>query len=139
MADVLQQLHSRDREVAAVVNELGETIGILTFEDIRDTIFTFSPTRSDRLLNRKSIHEVQPGVWHVTGLTSLRRLSRYFEVKLPESKNVTVAGIAQEVLERLPVSEDQFHWGPFNMRVLDVPERGPLAVELTCKAKEDAP
>ena len=136
MADVLQQLQTRDREVAAVVNELGETIGILTFEDIRDTIFTFSPTRSDRLLNRKSIHEIRPGVWHLTGLTSVRRLARYFDVKLPDSKNVTVEGIAQEVLERLPEGSDQFAWGPFLMRILDVPERGPLTVELTMRPDE---
>ena len=45
-----------------------------------------------------------PGVWHVTGMTSLRRLARHFHVERPPSKSVTVAGIIQEVLERLPAA-----------------------------------
>ena len=137
VATALQQMQSYDREVAAVVNELGETIGILTFEDILDTVFTFSSTRSSRLLKRQSILQVEPDVWHVTGMTSLRRLGRHFSVKLPESKSVTVAGITQEVLERLPVPGDQYQWGPFSLRVIDVPERGPLTVELTCNTSKE--
>ena len=40
--------------MAAVVNELGETIGILTFDDILDTIFSGTPSRSERLLRRRA-------------------------------------------------------------------------------------
>ena len=136
VADALQQMQVRDREVAAVVNELGETIGILTFQDILDTTFTFSPTRSSRLLNRKSIHQVRPGVWHVTGMTSLRRLERNFSVELPRCRSVTVAGITQEVLERLPGQGDQCSWGPFIFRIIDAPERGQMTVELTRSEEE---
>ena len=68
---------------------------------------------------------------HVTGMASLRRLSRYFGLELPECKSVTVAGVVQEELEHLPAPGDRCRWGPFDIRVLDVPERGQLLVELT--------
>jgi putative hemolysin len=34
LADAFQQLYQQDRDVAAVVNEFGDTIGVLTYEDI---------------------------------------------------------------------------------------------------------
>jgi CBS domain containing-hemolysin-like protein len=130
-ADVLELFRRQKQDVAAVINELGETIGILTFNDILDTIFSGAPSRSERLLRREPIREVGPGVWHVTGMTSVRRLVRYFRIPRPPTKSVTVAGVVQEVLERLPVPGDEGRWGPFIFTVLDVPRRGQLIVRLT--------
>lgn len=131
VANTLEQMQSRDREVAAIVNEFGETIGILTFEDILDTIFTHSPDRGDRHPLRRPIVQMSLDRWRLTGMTSLRRLARYFDVQLPPCKSVTVSGIVQEVLERLPSRDDECDWGPFHFRVTDAPERGQLVVEVT--------
>lgn len=129
-AEVLDEMEARDREVAAVVNEHGETIGVLTYDDILDTIFSSKATPSDRLLNRKAIQQLQPGLWLVTGMASLRRLSKYFEVELPATNSVTVAGVLHEVLQSLPEAGDECRWGPFQFRVLEAPRRGRLLVEL---------
>ena len=131
VAGTLEVMQRQDRQVAAVVNEFGETIGILTFDDVLDTIFSRSPSRSQRLFHRMPIRPVAPDTWHVTGMTSLWRLARYFNVERPASKSVTVAGVVQEMLERLPQAGDQCRWGPFHFKVIDVPERGQLMVELT--------
>ena len=130
-SEALDQMENRDREVAAIINEHGETIGILTYDDILDTIFSSKATPSDRLLNRKAITQIQPGLWHVTSMTSLRRLSRYFEVELPATESVTVAGVIQEALQRLPEAGDECDWGPFRFRVLEAPRRGHMLVQLT--------
>ena len=121
----------RHRQVTAVVNEFGETIGILTFEDILDTVFTDHPSRSRLLINRKPIHDIKPGVWLVAGVTSLRRLERYLKLRFPPSQSVTITGVIQENLGRLAKAGDQCHWGPFRMKVLEAPERGHMIVELT--------
>ncbi len=130
-AQALEVMHKSAQRVVAVVNELGETIGILTYEDVLDTIFIHTASRSERLLKRDPIRRVGDDVWVVTGMTNLRRLVRYFDVERPPSKSVTVAGVLQEVLERLPTTGDQCRWGPFQFKVLDVPERGQLLVEVT--------
>lgn len=141
VAQALEIMLRGERRVAAVVNELGETIGVLTFEDILDTVFLQTSSRSERLLRRVPIRQVAPEVWQVTGMTSLRRLARYFGIPRPASRSVTVAGVLQEELERLPAPGDECSWGPFHFKVLETPERGQLLVELTrpapAEAKED--
>ena len=129
-ADVLELIRRRKREVAAVVNEFGETIGILTFDDILDTLFSGAPSRSERLMRRDPIRPIAPGVWHVTGMTSVRRLARYFQIAAPATHCVTLSGVVQEALERLPVPGDECQWGPFHFKILDVPLRGQLLIEL---------
>ena len=120
-ADVLELFRRRKREVAAVVNEFGETIGILTFDDILDTLFSGAPSRSERMLRRDPIRPITPGVWHVTGMTSVRRLARHFQIEKPATHSVTLSGVIQEVLERLPVPGDECQWGPFHFKILEVP------------------
>lgn len=131
VADVLQRMQNDQRDVAAVVNEFGETIGILTFHDILDTVFHENPSRTTRLLDREPIREVGPGRWHVNGMTSVRSLERYFGVRLPLVRGVTVAGVIQEILQRLAKPSDEVAWGPFHFRILQVSRRGQLLVELT--------
>lgn len=138
VAAALETMRARNRRVAVVVNELGETIGIFTFHDVLDTIFTHAPSRTERLLKTMPIIQVGPDVWHVNGMTGLKRLARYFDLPRPESKSVTVSGIVQELLERLPEKGDRCAWGPFHFEVLDVPERGQLLVRLTIEAIESS-
>ena len=136
VADALQQMQSKDRQVAAIVNEYGETIGILTFEDLLDTIFSYSPSRSKLLLDRKPIHDISPDKWLVAGVTSLGHLSRYLNRELPPSKSVTIAGVIQETLGRLAKADDCCSWGPFQLKVLEAPERGHMLVELKLNSEQ---
>ncbi len=128
---LLEEMRRSNRQVAAVVNEFGETIGIVTFDDILDTIFGHSSSRSARLLKKSSIAQIDDDLWHVTGMTSLRRLAKHFEIDLPESKSVTVAGVMQEVLQRLPNQDDTCRWGPFELTVLESADRGDMTIQLT--------
>jgi CBS domain containing-hemolysin-like protein len=98
---------------------------------VLDTIFNYNPSRSGRLLDRRAINPVQHGVWQVTGMTSLRQLSRMLNIELPARKSVTVAGVIQETLQRLAKAGDKCEWGPFHFRVLEAPERGQMLVELS--------
>ncbi len=131
VAESLELIFRGPSGVAAIVNENGETIGIISHDDILDTIFSPTASRVERILSRKPMRLIEPGRWQVNGLTSLRRLRRHFNVDCPVSKSVTVAGVVQEVLGRLPEVGDQCPWGPFELEVLEAPQRGPMLVELT--------
>ena len=63
-------------------------------------------------------------------MTSIRRVARFFKIELPATKSVTVAGILQHSLQRLPHSGDRCQWGPFQLHVLEAPERGQMLVEV---------
>ena len=137
VAAALETMQRGRREVAAVVNEFGGTVGVLTLDDILDTIVSRTASRSERLLKRVAVRQVGPGVWHVTGMTSVRRLVRQFHVDRPESRSVTVAGVIQETLERFPTPGDVCRFGKFHFKVLEAPESGQLLVELTLAGEED--
>ena len=121
----------RDREVTVVVNEHGDTIGILTIEDILETVFVYSPSRANRLLDLPPIEQLDANRWRVAGIMSLRQLSRRIEFEPPETDSVTVRGVIQEELQRLAQTGDSCEWGPLLLSVIDAPQRGDLLVEVT--------
>jgi Mg2+/Co2+ transporter CorB len=131
-------LESKGRIALAVVNEMGETIGAMLHDDILDMVFTTRATRSERLFNRQPIVPAGPGEWDVTGMSNLRALEQHFGVELPETSSVTIGGILQECLQRLPVPGDHCLWGPFEMEVLETPANEPVLVRLRrASAAED--
>jgi len=138
VAAIFDLLQAEQREVAAIVNELGETIGIVTLEDLLQTIFEDSASRSARLLETSSILQLESNRWRVTGMTSLRRLGREFRVQLPPSKSITVAGILQELLQRLPVAGDTVQWQSFRFHVIKVQQPGQMTVELEFSTEDGA-
>jgi CBS domain containing-hemolysin-like protein len=44
---------------------------------------------------------------------------------------VTVSGVIQDELQRIAEKDDVCRWGPFQFRVLEMPVRGQMLVELT--------
>ena len=114
------------------MNEYGETIGIVTYEDIVDTILEFEPSRARRLLRRDPVVPQDDGSWYVDGITSLRYLSRRLNIQYsPDADNqVTVAGVFHEALERIPDVGDQCDWNGFRMQVVKTSDRGHFRAEV---------
>lgn len=136
VAAVLEQLRAQEREVAAVVNELGETIGVVTLEDVLETVFEDKASRSARLAATSSIAPLGEDRWRVTGLTNLSRLSRHFDRQLESIESVTVGGMLQEVLQRIPQVGDEAEWSGLRFLVVEVPAKGPLKAELELLPEE---
>lgn len=129
-ATTLQMLRERLCGVAAVVNEFGETIGILTYEDLVDTVVVPEPSRARRLLRREPVIEVDADTYHVDGLTTLRHLAARLELDFDadDVEYVTVSGLLIDELEHLPQRGDECTWQGCRIRVMDVGDRGRLRV-----------
>jgi putative hemolysin len=128
VAAVVEKLAKENLQVAAVVNEHGQTIGVMTLDDILDTIFTTTAARDADNTEGPTIRLVEEGKWEVSGLTSMRLLGRELGVRLPESRNVTVRGVIQEVLQRIARPGDTCRWGRLEFTVTDAPLRGRMRV-----------
>ncbi|MEM9409938.1 MAG: CNNM domain-containing protein [Planctomycetota bacterium] len=143
VADALEKLSHKEREVAVIVNEYGETIGVLTIEDILETVFNYSPSRSKRILDQNPIHPIHAGKWVVAGMVSLNYLAREMSedllglARIPETHCVTVGGVIQEEMQRLAEPGDVCSWGPFRFHVIEVEHRGNMLVELTLNEQEN--
>lgn len=133
LATVLTMLREQVADVASVVNEYGETIGIVTYDDLLDTVLIPEPDRSVRFLNREPVLEVAPGTYHVEGITPLRHLCSKLGMEYePESDElVTLAGLLHEKLEHIPAVGDECSWRGYRIRVIEVLKRGRLRAALT--------
>jgi putative hemolysin len=97
---------------------------------VLETIFEEESSRSARLLATSSIKPHGDDRWLVTGMTNLRRLSRHFDVPLEQAISVTVAGLLQERLQRLPEVGDEVVWSGFQFLVVEGGDPRSLKVEL---------
>jgi putative hemolysin len=133
LATVLTLLREQVADVASVVNEYGETIGIVTYDDLLDTVLIPEPDRSVRFLNREPVLEVSPGFYHVEGITPLRHLCSKLSMEYePESDElVTLAGLLHEKLEHIPTVGDEASWRGYRIRVIEVFKRGRLRAAIT--------
>ncbi len=137
LADAVGLMLTKDREVAVVVNEWGETVGAVTIDDVMDVVFTDKPSRSQRLLNRAPITVVEDGLWRATSMTNLRRLAAYFHVELPETHNQTIGGVLQEALQRIPEPGDSCDWAQFQFEVLDRDEDSGYTLNIRKNSSEE--
>lgn len=140
-ARVLEEMRGALASVAGVVDEYGSMVGVVTFEDLLDTVLSEQTDRTDRLLRARAIRQVGPGRYHVEGMTTLRSLARYFDVPYQPRKPTTLAGYLHEQLERLPQPGDTCRWEQFEVRVVREIGRGRLLLELSTlptEAKQEA-
>ncbi len=130
LASVLQQLLKLDLKVAVIVNERGDTIGVLFFEDIIEAIFA-SPSAAINTMGRPLFAKTGEAKWEVTGATRIKQLERSLGIKLPETRDATIAGVLQSQLRRLAQVGDHVAWGAFALQVIEVPRRGEMYVQIT--------
>jgi len=131
MADTLRKLIARNRRVAAVVNELGETVGILTWEDMFEAILQLHNVRSHREFAKADVHPVAENEWVATGMTKLRKLERVIGRRINDTNNLTVGGIVQEQLHRLPGVGDGCQIDDLKFEVIEAGMRGEILVRIT--------
>ena len=132
LSDVYSRFQAEDCHFASVVDEYGETIGIVSHDDIIDTLLSPEPSRAKRILRREPVREVAPGVYHVEGITTLRYLCRKLqqEYEIADDGLLTVAGMFHEKLEHLPEVGDVCDWLGFELEVIEVRKLGHLIAEL---------
>lgn len=130
VADALDRLRGSGCRVAAVVNEHGETIGVLTWEDIFDAILQQDRANSHRELAKADLRQESEYTWVATGMTRLRNLERVFGQRINDGNNLTVSGLIQEQLHRLPELGDQCCVGHFRFEVIDTGQRGEILARI---------
>ncbi|SFI34009.1 CNNM domain-containing protein [Planctomicrobium piriforme] len=127
VADTLAALRAGLISVACVVNEYGETVGVITEDDILDTLLNPQSSRGQRLLRREPVFQSSDGRLLADGLTTLRHLAEKMDVDydaLDDDTPVTIAALLHSELERFPVVGDECQWAGLKIRVETAGEPG---------------
>lgn len=138
IAEALNSLKASRRRVAVIVNEFGETIGVLTWEEIIEAILQSANTPSQRELAKAEIRPIGPNQWLATGMTKLRRLEHVLDISLSTSRGLTVAGMLQEELKRLPEAGDVCALHGLQLTVIEAALRGEILVQIEKQPPGDA-
>jgi putative hemolysin len=97
---VLRQFQSMHLHIAGVVDEFGGVEGIVTLEDLLEEIV--GEIRDEHDTETETVRELGPNLYSIAGSLPVRDFNRFFEVKIPESRDyTTVVGFLETRTGRL--------------------------------------
>ncbi|AXK38956.1 hemolysin family protein [Crenobacter cavernae] len=120
---LMEQFKITRNHIALVVDEYGELEGIVTMNDVLETIVGDLPT--DALTEDNEAVEREDGSWLIDGMMSLDKFRDLFDIedRLPgeDSGNIhTLGGFVMFQLGRVPAVADRFEWEEIAFEVLDM-------------------
>jgi Mg2+/Co2+ transporter CorB len=116
LLDQLQAFRERREHFAAVVDEYGAFLGIVTLEDILEEIVGEIEDEHDR-----AFHGVRPqsdGSFVVNGSVTIRDLAREFDWNLPDDHAATIAGLVLYEARTIPDPGQVFQFYSFRFEVM---------------------
>ncbi|MCI8368519.1 MAG: HlyC/CorC family transporter [Clostridia bacterium] len=102
---VLQQLQKSKSHMAVVSGEFGDTVGIITMEDILEELVGEIWDEHDEVLS--DITQESETEYKVLGSTSVNDLCAYFDLGNVESDSATVGGWVIDMLGKVPDEGDE--------------------------------
>lgn len=102
---VLQQLQKSKSHMAVVSGEFGDTVGIITMEDILEELVGEIWDEHDEVLS--DITQESETEYKVLGSTSVNDLCAYFDLGNVESDSATVGGWVIDMLGKVPDDGDE--------------------------------
>ncbi len=128
---VLQQMQffqDNQQRLSLVVNEYGEVLGLVTFEDIvEELIGEFTTSFSNLSIDP---HWLSDGTYLASGSASLRDLNRLLNLDLPLDGPRTLNGLILERLEAIPDHDVSIKTANIVMEIVQFDDQGVKTVKL---------
>jgi putative hemolysin len=117
--ELLQNFRSSGVQLAFVVDEYGEVLGIVTLRDVLEAIT--GEFRSSRADDQWAVKR-DDGSWLLDGLIPIPELKDRLELKeLPEEERYhTLSGMLMMLLGRLPQTGDKADWEAWRFEIVDM-------------------
>lgn len=104
-SQLFTEMTERKVQIAIVVDEYGGTAGLITLEDLMESIMGNIQDEYDH--EEEEIHQVSETEFTVDGTTSIGEISDLTGVELPEGDYDTIAGLVTDLLGRIPKEEER--------------------------------
>lgn len=125
---LLFEMLEKRRQMAIVLDEQGNTVGLLTLEDIFEQVVGQIPGEFDRLQLR--VHVLAPNHYYIDASIPLPELQLVLREPLPQKGVATLGGLLQQALGRTPTKGDRVEVGNYLFSVLEADAHGVRRVEV---------
>lgn len=107
--NLMKMFIQEHKSVAIAIDEFGGTSGMLTLEDVIEEIFGEINDEFDKD-DSKSVGEIEPGVYLLSGQDEIDILNERYKLSLPESDEYeTLAGLILHFTEEIPKQGEILH------------------------------
>lgn len=103
--ELFSEMTSSKTQIAIIVDEYGGTSGLITMEDLVESILGNIQDEYDN--EEEEIFKLSENSFTVDGTTSIDEISDLLDVKLPDGDYDTIAGLLVEKLGRIPKEGEQ--------------------------------
>lgn len=117
--DVLRRMSKQRRHLAIVLDEYGGTEGILTHEDIIETMLGFEIEDETDLANDSVVRAFSDNKIICDGKITLHRLNQLFDTEIPEEED-TLSGFLLSVFEEVPSVNDVTHLDNLEFKIIEM-------------------
>jgi len=132
--DLLVALQAEGNHIAVVVDEYGGAVGIVTFEDLLETIVGDIDDEYDD--EPSPIRVERPGVWRVEARTSVAKINQELDLGLAESDEYeTIGGLLIEHMRHIPEHGATLTLGNVTIEVVAATDRAIEVVRIARKKK----
>ncbi len=133
-ADLLVSLQSKGEHLSVVVDEYGGAIGIVTIEDLLETVVGDIEDEFDS--EPAHIKAEKPGVWSMPARTEVAKVNAEIGAQLPESDAYeTIAGLMLEHMRRIPRVGERLALGAYAIEVVAATERSVEQVRVIIRSE----
>ena len=129
VSTVLDLLQQQDLSAAVVVNEFGESIGVLTIEDIMRHVLS-GRFEHVNLESQQPLETIETGHYRASGAMGLRKIAKQLDITPPEGRTASIAGWMQRINERPPRLGDTCPWDDFQLEVVQESEDGSCVIDI---------
>ena len=123
--ELFNEFREKKLQLAIVVDEYGGTFGIVTMEDLLESIVGNIQDEYDNE-EEQTIQKVNDDLYYIDGAASLDEVSKLLRVDFEENASYdTLAGLVTDLLGRIPDDHEhaQVTYGQLRMTVLEVEDR----------------
>jgi magnesium and cobalt transporter len=116
--ELLRDFRSNRNHLAIVIDEFGNTAGLITIEDVLEEIVGEIEDEFDEKDGESDIYTLADGSQRVAGATSIAAVNQAFDTDLPTDEFDTIGGLVADELGRVPRRGESVAVGPLVCTVM---------------------